>query len=118
MDERRIILLVEDDPTQRLGVADLVEEAGFRVIEAFSHDDALRKLDLNGGVSVMITDVAMPGVKSGIDVVGTASELWPATLVIVLSGQRPPAKATLSPSIKFLQKPCKDSELLALVTNS
>jgi YesN/AraC family two-component response regulator len=65
----------------------------------------------------MITDVAMPGSKSGIDLAKIVSKLWPATLVIVLSGQRPPAKATLSPSIKFLQKPCKDSELLARVTN-
>ena len=43
-DTRKIVLIIEDEPFVRMLGADLLEEAGFGVLEAGNADEALRLL--------------------------------------------------------------------------
>jgi CheY-like chemotaxis protein len=53
--------VVEDEPLVRALAADVLEEAGFVVIEAPSADYAMVVLGKRSDVAVVFTDVEMPG---------------------------------------------------------
>jgi len=57
------ILLVEDDARVRAATAALLLELGYTVVEAVSGEEALHKLGENPAVSLMLTDIVMPGMN-------------------------------------------------------
>ncbi len=80
------ILLVEDDPEVSDMVAAMLTEFGHEVLLA---DGTAAALDLlRGGqvVDLMITDLVMPGAKSGVDLAHEAIALRPGLPVILSSG--------------------------------
>ncbi len=58
-----LVLLVDDDVAVREVTSTIVAEAGYRVIEAASGQDALDCLHRSGPVDLMVTDYAMPGMN-------------------------------------------------------
>ncbi len=58
---RMVILLVEDEPLVRMFLSDLLDEAGFKVFEAVSSDEAISMLQARPDVQAIITDIEMPG---------------------------------------------------------
>jgi CheY-like chemotaxis protein len=116
MTERPTVLLVEDDPTLRLSLAECLEASGYRVIEAFSHDDALHKLDMNLDVGCVITDVNMPGTSSGVELAREVRGTWPSIATIVLSGRPLSTLSGLPDGVEYLQKPCGDVAVLKVVS--
>ncbi len=65
----RSVLVVDDEPSIRAVVRDLLELSGYRVREAPNGPEALRALD-DEKPDCMVLDVMMPGM-SGIDVLTT-----------------------------------------------
>jgi signal transduction histidine kinase/CheY-like chemotaxis protein len=59
------ILVVEDDEDVRANTVELLEELGYRVLEAPDGAAALGVLEANGGVDLLFTDVALPGGLDG-----------------------------------------------------
>jgi DNA-binding NtrC family response regulator len=116
MTEGGTVLLVEDDPTLRLSLAECLERKGYRVIEAFSHDDALHKLDMNLDIGCVVTDVAMPGRGSGVELAKEVRGNWPSIATIVLSGSPRSALLDLPDGVDYLQKPCSEDKVLTLVS--
>ena len=55
------VLIVEDEVFTRIVAADIFEDAGFEVIEAANATDALRLLADRSDITVLFTDVDMPG---------------------------------------------------------
>jgi two-component system cell cycle sensor histidine kinase/response regulator CckA len=60
------LMLVEDEAPVRRAAARLLEEAGYRVIEAESGEEALRLFGRSGPIDLVITDVVMPGMNGRI----------------------------------------------------
>jgi CheY-like chemotaxis protein len=59
-------LVVEDDVLVRLVIAAYLRDCGYRVFEAASGDEAIKLLERDGGgISVVLTDVEMPGETDG-----------------------------------------------------
>jgi two-component sensor histidine kinase len=56
------ILLVDDDPANRLALGAILEPTGYHIVEAGSGDEALRKL-LDVEFAVLLIDVFMPGMN-------------------------------------------------------
>jgi CheY-like chemotaxis protein len=52
-----IVLVVEDEPVLRMMAVDLVEEAGFKAIEAGKADHAVRILEARSDVRIVFTDI-------------------------------------------------------------
>lgn len=84
----RTILVIEDDRDVREVAVAVLEEAGYRVLEAASGDDAYRLLlahpDLR--IDALFTDVVMPGRLDGIDIADAARELRPGLRVLYTTG--------------------------------
>src|SRR5918997_216768 len=64
---RPVVLLVEDEPLVRMDAADVLENAGFEVIEAADAGAAREALERRPDIHVLFTDVQMPGPMNGLE---------------------------------------------------
>jgi PAS domain S-box-containing protein len=107
------ILLVEDNPYLRRTVARQLAELGYAVREAEDADQALRVMDAEGSVDLMLTDVVMPGGMNGYELAKEASSQWPALKVLLMSGytRLSAAAGNAEPSADLLGKPFRKHDL-------
>jgi len=111
------ILVVEDEPLIRLGLASAIEEAGYEVIEASSADDAIRQLERGHEVSLVLTDVDMPGSMDGIRLAHYVRDRWPPVQLVVISGKIGVRPGELPDGARFVTKPYQEERLLGLVAS-
>ena len=102
---RATVLVAEDEVLVRMLIADLVQDAGFRVIEAADAREAVRVLEARPDVHVLVTDVEMPPGPSGLDLAAEVREHWPFVEVIVTSGRVRPGNDDLPTGVLFVPKP-------------
>jgi CheY-like chemotaxis protein len=113
----RTILVVEDDRDVREFAITVLEEAGYRVLEAASGDDAYRLLlahpDLQ--IDALFTDVVMPGHLDGIDIANAARELRPGLRVLYTTGFANLVRENREHDLQgpVLRKPYRPGELRA-----
>lgn len=95
-----VVRIVEDEALVRAVVVDVLLEAGFRVLEADTGDQALELLAADPGIDLVFTDVNMPGSVDGIAFAHTISEQWPHIGIIVVSGRMPTRAERLPRHVK------------------
>jgi PAS domain S-box-containing protein len=83
-EKRTTVLLVEDDGLIRMNTAEMLEDAGFVVVEAASGEEALTALQTMS-VDALVTDINLPGL-SGTELAKRAEELHEAMLVVFATG--------------------------------
>lgn len=81
---RRTVLLVEDDALIRMNTAEIIEEAGFVVVDAGSAEEAMAALQ-TAPVDILVTDINLPG-ASGTELAARARELRPQVVVVFATG--------------------------------
>jgi two-component system, response regulator PdtaR len=101
---RHVVLIVEDEPLVRLTGADLLAEAGFKVLEAGNADEALRIIEATPEVRVVFSDIEMPGSLDGLGLAHRISRRWPSIGIVLASGHRIRAE-TIPREVRFLPKP-------------
>ena len=106
------ILVVEDETLVRQYAVELLEDAGFEVIEAHDANAALKIVRSRSGLRVLFTDIEMPGPVSGMELARKVHESWPDILVLVTSGGRKPPQMEISDHGRFLAKPYTRKRLL------
>jgi DNA-binding NarL/FixJ family response regulator len=86
------ILVVDDHPLYRSGVAYTLQNTGMgvKVVECSSLEVAFERLDAGQAADLMILDLQMPGYH-GLDSVRTVRSRRPEVPVLVLSGTEDPA---------------------------
>jgi len=85
--QRQIVLVVDDEPIIRLGIALHLEQCGFDVREAESAEDAIAVLQEPGCViNLVFSDVRMPGKMDGVGLSRWIFENRPNIPVILASG--------------------------------
>jgi DNA-binding NtrC family response regulator len=109
------VLLVEDEPLIRLFISELLEEAGFKVVEAANATEALVLLEAGLRVNVVLTDVDMPMGCSGFELAHKVHESWPEAEILIMSGRQWPAQGDLPPGAAFLAKPCPNEAIVSHV---
>ena len=115
-DARPLALVVDDDPIVRMDVVDMLGDLGFRVVDADCVRDALAYLEQNGDdVRFLLTDVQMPGNRTGVTLANHVSFIWPHIRILVTSGFRRPADGTLPVEVQFIAKPLTPNALMAYV---
>jgi DNA-binding response OmpR family regulator len=80
------ILVVEDEPQVLDYVARLLRTSGYRILTASAGPEALRLLENNSGIDLLLTDVGLPDGMSGVELVRKARELDPEMKVVLASG--------------------------------
>jgi two-component system, cell cycle sensor histidine kinase and response regulator CckA len=112
------ILLVEDAEALRQMIQEVLEGAGYAVLEsADPADAALRAAKYEGALDLVLTDVVMPGM-SGPDLVRAVQGTRPAVKVLFMSGYTNDAigrQGVIGPDLHFLQKPFTFEALLGSV---
>src|SRR3954471_2617604 len=111
VDNPVVILLVEDEVLVRMVAADVLEDAGFTVLESASAEEALRLLETRSDVQVLFTDVNMPGALDGLGLAQTVHERSPAVGILIGSGRIRPAPGERPPGTRFIAKPYVPSAL-------
>ncbi|SCY04047.1 response regulator [Microvirga guangxiensis] len=109
------ILLVEDEPLIRLFVAELLEDSGFKVVEAANATEALVLLEAGLEVDVLLTDVDMPNGCNGFELAHKVHEAWPSAEILIMSGRQWPAQGDLPQGAAFLAKPCPNEVIVSHV---
>jgi len=109
-----IILLVEDETLVRLATADHLREAGFAVVEAANGEEARAVLEAGVEVSLIFTDVNMPGAIDGLSLAEWVGAQEDAPIIMLTSGV--PAMLTQArtrcPNVRaLLSKPYSYEEL-------
>lgn len=110
-----LVLVVEDEPIQRMSLVDTLEEGGFEVLEAAHAAQAFSILEGRSDVRLVVTDIEMPGAMDGIALAAAVRDKWPPIEVLLLSAGPPPAPDTLPDGAEFISKPILTDRLLARV---
>lgn len=113
-----VILVVDDEPLIRMFACDLLADQGFETIEADSGSEALAILDQHPEVSVLLTDINMPGDPDGIGLAHDARERRPGLRIVITSGRLTPHGSELPAGSHFIAKPYSSLELLSAVGES
>jgi DNA-binding NtrC family response regulator len=107
------VLIVDDEPTVRKLLTEMLSESEFGALEAESASEALRTLRRAGaGISVLVTDVRMPGTLNGLDLAKFARNSWPWIKVIVTTGF-PESAQELPENVRFLPKPWEPEQMMS-----
>ena len=80
------ILLVEDEPLVRIGLAEFLREKGYRVLEANDAPEALSVLASGPPIDLVISDVRLPGEMDGFALGRRIQAKWPEIKFVATSG--------------------------------
>ncbi len=101
-----VVVLVEDEFLIRALMADVLSDAGFDVREASHAGEALDIMSNHADdVSLLFTDVHMPGTMDGVALVHHVHQHWPDIRLLVASGKARLDTRDLPPGCHFLPKP-------------
>ena len=111
--DRGLALLVEDEPEVRKLVRRWLLELGFAVIEAENGEEALQILAQTPAITLLLTDVVMPGAIDGRALAAHARARRDAPRMVLMSGYAP--DALQSAELPMLAKPFTQAQLAALL---
>jgi PAS domain S-box-containing protein len=103
------ILVVEDNGDVRLVAVSLLEQLGYRTIEAECAADALQLLAESAGVDLVFTDVILPGEMDGLALAHTIRARHPQLPIVLTTGYARSLDA--DPGFAVLRKPYEISAL-------
>lgn len=102
---KHVVLVVDDDPMVLEVLADMLEDLGCDVLTAHGGAEALEALGSNIGISILITDINMPGMD-GHELAERAKRLRPELRILQLSGRERRRDA-----YPMIRKPFDEQEL-------
>jgi CheY-like chemotaxis protein len=102
------VLVIDDDPTVRMLIVDVLEEAGYQAIEAVDGAAGLKVLQSEVRIDLLITDVGLPGGMNGRQVADAGRSLRPDLKVLFITGYAENAvvgNGHLDPGMQIVTKP-------------
>jgi len=113
-----MVLVVEDDMLVRRYVMTQIQSLGYSTLEAANASDALRFIDEVPGIDLLFTDVIMPGIMNGRQLVDEALKRRPGLKTLFTSGYTENAivhHGRLDSGVLLLAKPYRKSELARMI---
>jgi len=110
------ILVIEDEPSVRLGISCTLEGAGYRITTAEDGADGI-KLFEKEDFDVVITDLRLPG-ADGIEVLKSVKAIYPDTGVIIITAfadVKTAVEAMREGAYDYISKPFDPDELLIVI---
>ena len=109
------VLIVEDEPTDRVILGKLLERAGHKVYFASDGEEAF-KTYLKNSIEIVVTDLNMPHVD-GLEFIEAVLALFPEAVIIAVSGKGPDdlESAKSAGARVALSKPIDPWELLEAI---
>ena len=107
-----IVLVVEDEMVLRMRAVDIVEDAGFVPLEAVSADEAMTILESRDDISLLFTDIQMPGSMDGLKLAHAVHERWPHIKIVLVSGQIAVTDEDKPDDSRFFPKPLEIQQMV------
>ena len=107
-----VVLIVEDELLLRMNAVDMIEAAGFEVVEAANADEAIEILEARRDIGVVFTDIQMPGSMDGLKLVRAVRGRWPPIKIVATSGHIGVAQTDLPEDGRFLPKPYSPGQVM------
>jgi len=104
----KTVLVVDDEPSVRMLVTEVLEELGYASIEASDGPAGLRMLEADMRVDLLVTDVGLPGGINGRQLADAARTTRPDLRVLFITGYAENAiigNGQLEPNMGVLTKP-------------
>src|SRR6195256_4332169 len=102
---RPVVLIVEDEFLLRMNAVDMIAAAGFEAIEASNADEAIEILESRLDITVVFTDIQMPGSMDGLKLAQAVRGRWPPIKIVATSGHVNVKETDLPDGGRFLPKP-------------
>jgi PAS domain S-box-containing protein len=112
------ILIVDDEPTVRMLLADVLSDLGYTLIEAVDSVAGLKVLRSDVHIDLLITDVGLPGGMNGRQMADAGREVRPNLRTLFITGYAENAaigNEQLGPGMEVLTKPFAVDVLAAKV---
>lgn len=116
--KHHVILIVEDEFLIRLDAAETIRSAGHQVFEAANADEAILVLESRSDISVVFTDVQMPGSMDGLRLAAAIRGRWPPIKIIATSGNARISLDDLPKGGRFLPKPYTPSDIMRAISDA
>jgi DNA-binding NtrC family response regulator len=111
--EKGLILVVEDESIIRDFVCEILGDEGFATHALESADEAAKFLDGHADrVSLLLTDILMPGTLNGADLANLSGDKWPQIPILIMSGHETPESSGVQHAVTFIRKPWSFGQLL------
>jgi CheY-like chemotaxis protein len=110
-----VILIVESEALIRMSAVHMVEDAGFAALEASNADEAIALLEVRRDIRAVFTDVRMSGSMDGVKLARAIKGRWPPIHLLITSGSNAPEQGELPPNGRFIAKPYRPEEVVALL---
>jgi len=101
------VLVVEDEPVVRGVIIEMLQDQGYRALEAVDGPSGLRILRLNARIDLLVTDVGLPGMN-GRQLADQARETRPGLKILFITGYAENvaiADGFLQPGMEMITKP-------------
>lgn len=102
------VLIVDDEPTVRMLVTEVLEELGYLAVEAADAGAGLKVLQSDARLDLLITDVGLPGGMNGRQLADVGRAVRPGLKVLFITGYAENAvvgNGHLEPGMQVLTKP-------------
>lgn len=103
-----VVLVVDDEMVLRMLMLDVLQESGYRALEAPDGPNALKILESDTRVDLLITDVGLPGGLNGRQIADAARRTRPDLKVLFITGYAENAvigNGHLDPGMQVMTKP-------------
>ncbi len=108
------VLVIDDEPTVRMLIVDVLEEAGYKALEAEDGSSGLKILQRGVRIDLLITDVGLPGGMNGRQVADASRVQRPDLKILFVKGFAENAavgNGHLEPGMEVITKPFVMTEL-------
>jgi CheY-like chemotaxis protein len=102
------VLVVDDEPTVRMLVTEILEELGYATIEAADGASGLKALQSEARVDLLVTDMGLPGGMNGRQLAEAGRAARPGLRVLFITGYAENAvigNGQLEPGMQVITKP-------------
>lgn len=106
--EGETVLVIDDEPTVRMLVTEVLADLGYRAIEADDGATGLKVLNSDVRIDLLVTDVGLPGGVNGRQVADAARAVRPELKVLFITGYAENAVLShghLDPGMHVMTKP-------------
>ncbi len=97
----------------RMRALDIVHDAGFNAVEAVNADQAMTILESRSDISLLFTDIQMPGSIDGLKLAHAVHKRWPGIKIVLVSGQVRLTDADKPADSRFFGKPLEVKQMIA-----
>jgi CheY-like chemotaxis protein len=113
------VLVVEDEPVIRDLIVEVLQDLGYRALEAADGPAGLKILQSRQGIDLLVTDVGLPGIN-GRQLADAARETRPQLKVLFITGYAENATLAngfLDPGMEMITKPFAVEALATRIRN-